>query len=260
MLCTLSYGRRPIRGFAGAGRYAADVESLTNAMIALGRLRWRDGDPSGLARQLRRDGFRVHGPNDDGAFELCLGRLPVLLEASSGAAGEGLWLDAGAGDLAQAAAEDRQPRQAHPNGVTGVVAIGLATVDAERAMRESRPIKWQPAGDDALLGARAWSVRAGDTQLLLLEPATEGRVAAALARMGEGPVALYLYRDGDAARRPADTAEPRRWPLGTAARLISPRRPWGPFLLLVEPERHATNAPREGALPVDAGRPLEAAS
>ena len=81
-----------------------------------------------------------------------------------------------------------------------VVAIGWATVDFERAAGELGG-RWQAAPADSLLGGRAWIRQApadaaeGPYRIILLEPSTEGRLAAALARRGEGPVAVY--------RRPA---------------------------------------------------------
>ncbi len=81
-----------------------------------------------------------------------------------------------------------------------VVAIGWATVDFERTAGELGG-RWQAAPADRLLGGRAWIREApadpaeGLFRVILLEPSTEGRLAAALARRGEGPVAVY--------RRPA---------------------------------------------------------
>ena len=87
-----------------------------------------------------------------------------------------------------------------------VVAIGWATVDLERTAGELGG-RWQAAPADRLLGGRAWIREApadpadpadpaeGPFRIILLEPSTEGRLAAALARRGEGPVAVY--------RRPA---------------------------------------------------------
>ena len=47
-----------------------------------------------------------------------------------------------------------------------------------------------PLPEDTLLGARATA--SDDPRIVLLEPSTEGRLAATLARHGEGPAALYL--------------------------------------------------------------------
>ena len=79
--------------------------------------------------------------------------------------------------------------------------VGWATVELDRA--EAELAEWlvgevpDPATDaeDPILGARARR-RVADglpgAELALLEPTTEGRVAASLARDGEGPCALYV--------------------------------------------------------------------
>jgi hypothetical protein len=121
-----------------------------------------------------------------------------------------------------------------------VVAIGWATVDFERTAGELGGA-WQAAPAERLLGGRAWirlglaGPNDGDVGIILLEPSTEGRLAAALARQGEGPVAVY--------RRPAaDPGTDRRTragdgPLGRQQlELDGPVA--GPFrLTLVEAER-----------------------
>jgi hypothetical protein len=87
------------------------------------------------------------------------------------------------------------PVAAEPTAGSGLslAALGWATVDAERAASEfGRPFLGEPL-EDALLGARAQRLGAGGRlTLILLEPATEGPLAAALARNGEGPVCLYV--------------------------------------------------------------------
>jgi hypothetical protein len=72
------------------------------------------------------------------------------------------------------------------------VVVGWATVDLDRAVAAlDRPAL--PAADDELLGARCVTVEGvhPEPALVLLEPSTEGRLAASLARHGEGPIALY---------------------------------------------------------------------
>jgi hypothetical protein len=84
-----------------------------------------------------------------------------------------------------------------------IAVIGWATVDWERAARELEVrigippgAKWVPRPRDPELGAAVWVLdraRArGEPELALLEPDTEGRLAATLARHGEGVAALYL--------------------------------------------------------------------
>jgi hypothetical protein len=69
------------------------------------------------------------------------------------------------------------------------------TVDLERRLVELG----QPANiargavDDRLLGARVVVIeRGGEPAIALAEPTTEGRLAAALARLGEGQVGEYI--------------------------------------------------------------------
>ena len=123
-----------------------------------------------------------------------------------------------------------------------VVAIGWATVDLDRAAADLAVEAGidaslvHPAPDDEALGAVARRIDLADGTLLILEPHTEGRLAAALARHGEGPVAVYLAASG----RPAATKSASRRarhlaatadPLGGQSRLLRPADPWGPFVL-----------------------------
>ena len=79
-------------------------------------------------------------------------------------------------------------------------ALGWATVELDRAEAELRQAFAQfgagaatEATDDDLLGARCRLVSfgGGSFQVALLEPSTEGRLAASLVRYGEGFVAAY---------------------------------------------------------------------
>jgi hypothetical protein len=93
------------------------------------------------------------------------------------------------------------------------VALGWATVDLERVAATWPVLNWAAVARDSLVGARAllgrpdvagpgatgpgaWGAGLAPARppvtTLLLEPDTEGRVAAALARHGEGPAVLYL--------------------------------------------------------------------
>lgn len=81
------------------------------------------------------------------------------------------------------------------------IAAGWATVELERATAELAealgiaPGRFVPARASTVLGARclaATDVLPGGLSLALLEPATEGRLAATLARFGEGPAAIWL--------------------------------------------------------------------
>jgi hypothetical protein len=139
----------------------------------------------------------------------------------------------------------------HLDGVP--VAIGWATVELDRALAELADATGVPAdrfaiaGDDELLGARclvAVDVLAGGHALVALEPATEGRLAATLARQGEGPAVLWLTvadlsASSAAARGAARATEltlssARGGPLGIE-RLLLGGPTHGPHRLLVGP-------------------------
>jgi hypothetical protein len=80
-------------------------------------------------------------------------------------------------------------------------AFGWATVDIDRAERDLArsfgrlsAVRWRNLADDTLLGARCRLMVSGaaSVEIVLLEPVTEGRIAASLARFGEGVVAVYV--------------------------------------------------------------------
>jgi len=124
-----------------------------------------------------------------------------------------------------------------------------ATVDLERALREHGSTSAEAeaavaaAVPDPHLGARVAVIDGGDGGLLALaEPATEGRLAASLARNGEGPAGRYLaVRGGDtpeAYRRRAQAAgvavsRIETGPFGPSALLIG-RPVTGPHVVVVE--------------------------
>ena len=108
-----------------------------------------------------------------------------------------------------------------------LLALGVATVDGERFLADHPGLDAARAGDDEHLGARSW-LGGGSPRVLVLEPATEGPLAATLARLGEGPVAIYL---GGIARGMAGRTA--RGPLGRE--VLLPGGPtWGPHVLVVE--------------------------
>lgn len=112
--------------------------------------------------------------------------------------------------------------------------IGWATVEAERALHEldarlgpdegGVAASWTPIARDPALGARGWLRASGGTAppdahrpaLVVLEPDTEGRIAASLARFGEGVAVIYL---GDGRAGPG--------------RLLRGGGMWGPHVVLV---------------------------
>lgn len=93
----------------------------------------------------------------------------------------------------------------------------LATLDADRAAADLAPAlgdAWRDVADDAVLGARCRRMALGRGALILAEPASEGYVAACLARWGEGPVALALDGRAESGRVVTDnpvTDEPGTW-------------------------------------------------
>ena len=129
-----------------------------------------------------------------------------------------------------------------------IVGIGWATVEADRAVVELGGTGWTQGPRDPLLGARTWLRPAlsdeslGEVTLLILEPDTEGRLAALLARFGEGVAAVYLRvaGPGAAGRGAAGPAAPGRaapgpssGPLGTG-HLVRGGPSRGPHLIVLE--------------------------
>jgi hypothetical protein len=128
------------------------------------------------------------------------------------------------------------------------IAVGWATVELDRAAIELGTELGIPAErfldapETATLGARcrmAHGALPDGTSLVLLEPATEGRLAHRLARSGEGPAAVWLavadLNSAVAALRRAgiETSVERVGPFG-AERLALDGPIHGPYRLLVE--------------------------
>ena len=130
-------------------------------------------------------------------------------------------------------------------------AIGWATVDAERAAAELRGILGlalvEPVAlpAEAVLGARCLRLeRDADDDgpaLILLEPKTEGRLAASLARRGEGVAVAWVAPGLDDTRLLARAnlgglllSAVGRGPFGTE-RLVLGGPVWGPHLVLIAP-------------------------
>ncbi len=120
------------------------------------------------------------------------------------------------------------------------LALGWATVDLERAAAAFIEL-FGPAddapeamADDELLGATCLRLATGRADLptiILLEPNTEGRLAASLARNGEGPTAAWILGDDRALAR----SRPAAGPFGSEVLLLD-GLPTGPHRLLVLPE------------------------
>lgn len=120
-----------------------------------------------------------------------------------------------------------------------------ATVELERALAEHGAVATLAvtAADDPLLGARVVRIanRApGAVGIAVAEPSTEGRLAAALARDGEGTAGRYVgvLVDLDVVRRLAAAAGVRLSPVETGPYgpevLVLSSRAAGPHVLLVD--------------------------
>ena len=75
------------------------------------------------------------------------------------------------------------------------IALGWATVDRERSAVELAAYgPFEPAADEVILGARCLvgQPATGGIRLAIVEPNTEGRLAATLARHDEGPAVLWV--------------------------------------------------------------------
>ncbi|HLY14823.1 MAG TPA: hypothetical protein VKR24_10765 [Candidatus Limnocylindrales bacterium] len=132
-------------------------------------------------------------------------------------------------------------------GRAEVAAIGWATVELDRAAAQLSAelgTTFEPAIRDALLGATVRRSTGTEPPILIEEPDTEGRLSGALAKHGEGPIALYL-RLAHLDQLPSQLSiRAGNGPLGPA-RLVLNGPPWGPFLILVGPAGPATgNADR----------------
>jgi hypothetical protein len=108
-----------------------------------------------------------------------------------------------------------------------VVGLGWATVDTERTVVEAAPRMWESSGREPAVGASAVLTRIGDVALVVLEPDTEARLAAALARFGEGLCLAYVAGDG-----PGGMV--RTTALGWPGRLRAHTHPWGPYVIAVD--------------------------
>ncbi len=83
-----------------------------------------------------------------------------------------------------------------PGKEPDVLAVIWATVDAERVVA-GIGLPAVELAEDPLLGAAVRLVRPPEGEpIALLEPRTEGRIAATLARAGEGPAGRYVVAEG----------------------------------------------------------------
>jgi hypothetical protein len=179
--------------------------------------------------------------------------------------------DRSSGGLLTVANDLRREAAARDPWLAGLrlVGIGWGTVELERAAEELSGAfaaarlpapDWAPATRDAHLGATAWVGATGwfggegaprgleqpeMPAIVLLEPDTEGRLAATLARFDEGVAAIYLEApasasgpgaaaDGPYPFDPARVGAALPGPLGSG-RMVLARPAWGPHIVVVAP-------------------------
>jgi len=197
-------------------------------------LRWWTNDLQRVGGLLATLGAEVDGDaTREGERWLFANAVLVLTRSTDRRDTGRLELGSGPGEDSPAGAAEARPV---------LVAIGWATVDMDRAAGDigGTPSDVpEPLPPDELLGAFSRRIRIGsDPPIVLLEPSTEGRLAARLARHGEGPAALYLGAGGDQdlaqAIRVAGgmTSSPADGPFGSSV-LIAGGTAWEPQLVLV---------------------------
>lgn len=145
--------------------------------------------------------------------------------------------------LAARAAGGRAPGGRAPTGGwPEPLAVGWATVELDRAEREvveslGGGLRFRATAGSVLLGAscRIAAPRVlGEPWTVLLEPSTEGRLAASLARHGEGWLAVWFEVAAlELAEVGALLSRPRPGPLGPE-RLVLGDAVAGPHRLVVE--------------------------
>jgi hypothetical protein len=207
------------------------------------RVVWTTADPAALAQHLG-DTLGVAIDTLAGVPAILFPGGSILLGHDEGAAG------ARAGAVAAQSGRLRlelgsldepadRTRPTHPGGLVDLVGVGWATVELDRAIREFAPLRFGPTVSDGSLGARARVGRVGTGSLVLLEPSTEGRLTAALARFGEGATAVYLAAapgglESLAARfrRTGERARIAGGPFGRS--FVVGASPWGPHLVVCE--------------------------
>jgi hypothetical protein len=241
-------------------------------MTLWARLTWQAKDPAASAGELARRLSVAIRPGGlvPGARRLSLGTAELEIRP---------WVREGPGDDPRATGrlvlepvpngEEPPPAGPGPEPLE-LVGLGWCTVELERTESELDP--WlgpRPSGlppgiehdatglvVDEHLGARA-RLREGaglpGSWMVLLEPSTEGRTAASLARDGEGPCALYLRPalglDAwlDAAREGGVTASSRRdGPFGDQVLLAG--APAGPHVIVTEGRTPVSAAAEAGTI------------
>ena len=241
-------------------------------MTLWARLTWQAKDPAAVAGELahRLSLAILPGGLVPGARRLDLGVAELEVRP---------WIREGPGDDPRTAGRlvlEPVPNGEEPPAAGGgagpllLVGLGWCTVELERAESEldpwlgPRPSGVPPGvevdadglGTDEHLGARV-RLREGDglpgAWMVLLEPSTEGRTAASLARDGEGPCALYLHPSIgldawlDAARERGVTASSQRdGPFGVQVLLAG--SPAGPHVIVTEGRTPVSAAAETGTI------------
>ena len=233
-------------------------------MTAWARLTWQAPDPAVLAGDLERrlgPGAAAR-PGPGGARLIPLGGGDLVLvqwrrEAADDVphpAGRLVFEPVDLGSEDPAAMDDGEIGAARAMLATPrfrLAGVGWATVELDRATVEldpwletaaDRPEDGADGNPEPHLDARTRVRRSpglpGEA-LVLAEPTSEGRLAASLARDGEGPCTLYLepveglaaWRAG-AASRGIVTSAVRRGPLGPSVLVAGP--PPGPHLVVID--------------------------
>lgn len=216
-------------------------------MTLWARLTWQVADPTASAVELgHRLGVGIRpGGSVPTAHLVALGSAELEVRP---------WVREGPHDVPRRAGrlmlepvlDGEEPPVADEMASLELVGLGWATVDLDRAEVDLGPWLGERVGEGATdehLGASV-RLRSGGglpgSWIVLLEPSTEGSVAASLARDGEGPCALYLWPSIGldawltAAREERGVTTGRRGggPFGDSIRLSGSSA--GPFVIIVE--------------------------
>jgi hypothetical protein len=128
-----------------------------------------------------------------------------------------------------------------PADAAGALAVGWATVELDRAARELSDLlasgeAFVEAPSSRALGARCRvgaAAAGGGVRIVLLEPETEGRLSATLARHGEGWVATWVTAPVTPSSSVARLSGARPGPFGEE-RLVLGGPATGPHRLIVD--------------------------